>query len=104
MRSVELHSILRETPLFPEVLEQLAAWDKLHDEIDSVRSLVNVLHRYDEGVAHLQQNQLFQLYILNRVIVEDDVLPYAFHGIVGLIVREVHEVDFAEAALPEDAN
>lgn len=43
------------------MLEQLATLDELHDEVDAVGFLENVVHANDEWVVHLMEDQLLDL-------------------------------------------
>ncbi len=61
---IESDPMLWEAPFFFEVLEQIATWSEFHDEVYSIATLVNKLHRYDERVAYLQENELLKLDIL----------------------------------------
>lgn len=43
------------------MLEELTALDELHNEVDSVGLLENIVHSEDEGVVNLVEDELFNL-------------------------------------------
>ena len=43
------------------MLEELTALDELHNEIDTVGFLENIVHSEDEGVVDLVEDELFNL-------------------------------------------
>lgn len=74
--------------------------DVFHDEVNAVGPLEHKLHSHNEGVVHLQQDQFLQLDVLQRVILQDDVLSDALHGEVTLLGRQVHQVDLQQSVNP----
>ena len=53
LRGIKLSFRFREAPLFREVLEKFASLYELHDEVDAVRLLEDVVHSDNERVVHL---------------------------------------------------
>ena len=66
--------------------------DIVHYKIDAVGSLVNKLHLNDEGVVHLEKDELLKLDILQRVAVDNDVFADTLHCIILLVQRKVDEI------------
>jgi len=63
------------------MLEQLPAPDEIHYEVDAVALDEHEFHAYDEGVVHLEQYQLFQVQVLQRVVLDHYVFSDALHRI-----------------------
>ena len=61
LSGVELDTLLAESPLLGEVLEELAALDELHNEVDAGFRGEHLLHGDDEGMLHLQKNEFLNL-------------------------------------------
>ena len=61
MCRVKLRLLFRKALLLREVLEELAALNELHDEVDSVSFLEDVVHPNDEGMINLVKDQFFDL-------------------------------------------
>lgn len=53
--------------------------DEAHEEVDSEFVLEDVLHVDDEGVLHVEEDVLLELDILVLLVVNNNVLPDAFH-------------------------
>ena len=64
------------------MLEELTTLDELHDEVDSVGLLEDVVHSDDERVVHLVEDQLLNLEGLDGLVLDHDIFPDAFHGVV----------------------
>ena len=64
------------------MLEELATLDELHDEVDAVGFLEHVVHSDDERMINLMQNQFFNLKRLYGLVLDYNIFPDAFHGIV----------------------
>jgi hypothetical protein len=75
------------------VLKQLSPLNEIHDEVDSKRFDENELHAYDEGMVDLVQDCLLKMQVLQRVVLEYDVLSDALHGIELLRVFVLDEID-----------
>jgi len=100
---VELDDLLREPPFLGQVLIQLSARYEIHDKVDVEGFLEDILHLDYEGVVHLEQDHLLELQVEQRVVVDDDVLPDAFHRVQPLIPPVHHQVHLSEGAPPDDA-
>lgn len=90
---VKFYSLFRKASLFSEVSKKFSTRNELHDEIDTIRTLENVLHGYYEWIANLEKDKLFKLNVLKRVIVENDVFSYAFHCIKALILWKIDQIN-----------
>ena len=86
------------------MLEKLAALDELHDEVDSVRLLEDIVHPNDERMVHLIQDELLNLQRLDRLVLNDDVLSNDFHGEVLVLLFVPNEINFAKGAPSNDAD
>lgn len=76
----ELGLVLREHTHFDQVAEELTALDELHQEVDTVLILEDVLHVDQEWVIDLAQDVFLQLDVLHLLILENDILANDFHG------------------------
>jgi len=76
----ELGLVLREHTHFDQVTEELTALDELHQEVDTVLILEDVLHVDQEWVIDLAQDVFLQLDVLHLLILENDILANDFHG------------------------
>ena len=64
------------------MLEELAALDELHDEVDAVGFLEHIVHSNYKRMIDLMQNQLFNLKRLYGLVLDHDIFPDALHGVV----------------------
>ena len=78
---------------------QFATLYVIHHEVDSVGLLKDVVHSDDERVVNLVQNDFLTLNVIDCVVFENDILPYALHGIVHVSLLAVDKVDFSKSAL-----
>ena len=86
------------------MLEELATLDELHDEVDAVGFLEDVVHANDEGMVNLVKDELLDLERLDRLVLDDHILSNALHGVELIILFVVDEVDFAESTATDNAN
>lgn len=98
---VELCLFLRKTLLLRQVLEELASLHKLHDEVDAIGLLEDVVHSNDEGVIDLVEDHLLDLQRLNRLVLDDHVLPHSLHRVVLATNVVADQVYFSESALSD---
>jgi len=82
---------------------QLAALDKVHYEVDAEFILKYVVHADNKWVLNAVQNILFKLEAFKEVLVNDDILPDAFHRIDIARLTLFNHVDLPEGALPQHA-
>ena len=61
LRGIKLRLGLRKALLLRQVLEELSALNKLHDEVNTVGLLEDIVHAYDERVVHLVKDELLDL-------------------------------------------
>jgi len=61
--------------------EQLTTLDELHQEVDTVVVLENVVHVNDERVVDAIEDIFLQLDILELLVVNDDVLSDTLHSV-----------------------
>jgi hypothetical protein len=81
------------------VREELAAVDKVHDEVELVGRLERHVQRHEKRVAHLLQNAALGLDVLGVVLLDNDLLVHDLHGIdaFGVLLGDLNH--FAERAL-----
>ena len=82
-----------------EVAEELATFDKLHEEKDAQLVLKDELHVDEEGVINRAQNLLLPPNVLHHAIINHSVLPDHFHSILKLSLSILNKKDFAECTL-----
>ena len=85
MSGIKLRLGLREALLLGQVLEQLATLDELHDEVDAVGLLEDVVHADDERMVHLVKDELLDLEGFDGLMLNHHVLPDALHRIESSI-------------------
>ena len=78
--SKEFSLVLREHAHFDQVAEELAALDELHQEVDTVLILEDILHVDQEWVIDLAQDVFLQLDVLHLLIFKNDILANDLHG------------------------
>lgn len=76
--------------------EKLPALDKLHQEIDTELVLEYVLHVHQEGVVHLQEDVLLHGDVAQLVVLYDEVLADALHGVESLCLLVLDEEDLTK--------
>lgn len=101
LRCEELRLVLLKPLHLHQMSEQLAALDKLHQEVDSEFILKHKLHVDQEGVINSKQNVLFKLDIVHLVVFEDNVFADAFHGVLRPGFSVLDQVHFAERAFAD---
>lgn len=82
LRCVELCLLLRKALLLGQVLKKLSSLHKLHDEVDAIGFLKDVVHANDERVIDLIEDHLLNLERLDRLMLNDHVLSHCLHGVV----------------------
>ena len=71
--------------------KQLAAFDKVHQEVDPKRVLKHVLHVNEERVVNSVENILLELDVVHLFVFDDDVLADALHGVkLAWLCAELH--------------
>lgn len=101
---VKLSLLLAKALLLRQVLEELATLNELHDEVDAVGLLEDVVHADNERMVHLVQDELFDLQRLDRLVLDDHVLANTLHCIVLSIQLVVNQVNFSESSPPNDTD
>jgi len=86
------------------VLKELSTLDEVHDEVDPVRLLEDVVHANYERVIYLIQNELFNLERLHRFVLDDYILSDDFHSIQFVLALVTDQVNFAKSASSNNAN
>ena len=97
----ELGLVLGEHAHLDQVAEELATLDELHQEVDAVLVLEDVLHVDQEWVVDLPQDVLLQLNVLHLLIFENDILADDFHGKKLFCSGLLNEEDLTESALAD---
>ena len=77
----ELCLVLWEHAHFDQVTEQFTTLHELHQEVDTILVLEHILHVHEEWVIDRAQNIFLKLYVLHLLILQNDVLSDALHGI-----------------------
>ena len=98
LSGIEFDPSLIEPPLFGEMLEQLSSLDKLHDKVDPKCLGEHMLHRDDEGMLNLNQDELFNFKTLKRVVVDHNIFSNTLHCVNLLIFLVLDKIDFSESA------
>ena len=97
----ELGLVLGEHAHLDQVAEELATLDELHQEVDAVLVLEDVLHVDQEWVVDLPQDVLLQLNVLHLLIFENDILADDLHGKKLFCSDLLNEEDLTESALAD---
>jgi len=79
------------------MLKQLTALDKLHHKVDSKGFCEDVLHRDDERVFDLQQDELLDFKALHGFMVDDHILSDALHRVDLVILLILNQIYFSES-------
>lgn len=93
--------ILLEVAKIPHVLEQLATVYEVHDEVDAVGPLEDILHAHNEWVVNLQHDKSLQVDTVHRILVDYHILSHAFKCVVLSSVRFVDEENFRKSTLAD---
>jgi len=101
---VKLSLLLAKALLLRQVLEELATLNELHDEVDAVGLLEDVVHADNERMVHLVQDEFLDLQRLDRLVLDDHVLANTLHCIVLSIQLVVNQVNFSESSPPNDTD
>lgn len=95
----ELGLVLGEHAHLDKMTEELATFDKFHQEVDAVLVLEHVLHVNQERMVNLAEDVLLKLDVLHLFVLEDDVLADDLHGVRLLGRLVLNKEDFAECSL-----
>jgi hypothetical protein len=87
-----------------QVSVQLAAFNKIHDEIDAEFVLEHEVHAHDERVLNSIQDVFFQLQTFKEVLINNHILSDAFHGVNVTCLALPHHVHLAEGSLSKHAH
>mmetsp|Transcript_81445 Transcript_81445/g.230789 ORF Transcript_81445/g.230789 Transcript_81445/m.230789 type:complete len:389 (+) Transcript_81445:44-1210(+) len=98
LRGVKLGLIVGELPRTPEVREEFAAADDLHDDVDVVLVLGVAHHVDDEGVVDLRHQPLLVVNVVHLLQLDDLMFLHEFHGVVLAILFVFRELDPPEGA------
>lgn len=80
------------------MLEQLTTLNELHNKVYTGVSREDLLHRDDEGVLNLKQNQLFNFKGFERFMLQNDILTNTFHCELLVTLNIFNEVNFSKCA------
>jgi len=80
------------------MLKQLSSLYKLHNKVNPESLSKHMIHGDNEGVFHLDEDQLFNFQTLQRVVVDHHVFSDALHCVDLHIFLVLDEVDLAEGA------
>mmetsp|Transcript_46424 Transcript_46424/g.61484 ORF Transcript_46424/g.61484 Transcript_46424/m.61484 type:complete len:245 (+) Transcript_46424:821-1555(+) len=97
----ELSLVLREHSHLNEMAEELTTLDKLHEEVDTVLVLEDILHVDEEGVVDLTQDVFLELDVFHLLVLQNDILPDDLHGVELAGLRMLDEEDLAEGTLAD---
>ena len=96
---VKLHLSLVKHGLPLEMIENLAAVQKVHDEIDLALGLKGKVQAADKGVPHLAQHIALHKRVRDIVGVDEKLFPQRLHGVDALGENVAHLIDAPKAAL-----
>ena len=80
------------------MLEKFSPWDVVHDEVDPVCFLKDIVHAYEERVIDLEKNELFSQYVFLSIVLKDHIFPDALHRVVLVRLLAVDTIYFPESA------
>mmetsp|Transcript_43174 Transcript_43174/g.109040 ORF Transcript_43174/g.109040 Transcript_43174/m.109040 type:complete len:322 (+) Transcript_43174:145-1110(+) len=102
LSAVEARARLAELLVLLEMVEQLAAVHKVHDEEELVGCLEGVVEVHQEGVHQLLQDVALRLGVLQLVALDDGLLVEHLHGVdlAGVLLADLQHL--AKAALPDN--
>lgn len=86
------------------MLEELTTLDKLHDEVDTVGFLEDVVHANYKRMVDLIKDEFLDLERFDGLMLDDDILPDALHGVMPVVLFVVDEVDLAKCSPSNDAD
>lgn len=97
----EFHLLLAESfGLLLQVLEDHATFYVRHYEINPEKILENIIHIDQERMVYRPQNVLFHGDIGQLIMLDDQILPNAFHGEKFACVNVLNQVYFSECPSP----
>lgn len=97
----EFGLVLGEHAHLNQVAEQLTSLDKLHEEVDTELVLEDVFHVDEERMVNLTQDILLKLNVLHLLVLQNDVLSDAFHGVELASCCVLYKEHFAKGALAD---
>jgi hypothetical protein len=80
------------------VLKEFSSLNEVHNEVDAVALLENIVEADYEGMVHLQQNQPLKLERLNALVLNHHILADDLHGKQLVVKILAHEVNLTEGA------
>ena len=98
MCGIKFDSRFIEPPLLREMLKQLSSLDKLHDKVDPKSLSEHMLHGDDEGMLHLNQDELLNFETFKRVVVDHHIFSNTLHCVYLLILLVLDEIHFSKGA------
>lgn len=78
--------------------EQFSTFDEVHQEIDSKIILENVVHADNEWMLDIVEDVFLKLQAVKKVLVNDNILSYSFHGVHLLRLSVLNKENFAECS------
>mmetsp|Transcript_36225 Transcript_36225/g.111497 ORF Transcript_36225/g.111497 Transcript_36225/m.111497 type:complete len:369 (-) Transcript_36225:59-1165(-) len=100
-RGVELGLLVRELAGPPEVHEELASADALHDDVDVAVVLGVAEHVDDEGIVDLRHQPLLVVDVVHLLELDDLLLLHELHGVVLVVLLVLGVLDPAKRAAPQ---
>jgi len=85
------------------MLKELSALDELHNEVDPVCLLEDIVHTKDEGVINLVQDEFFNLERLDGFMLYHHIFANWFHGVELLVALALDQINFTEGAATNQA-
>lgn len=101
---VELSLAFGKSLLLREVLEKLTTLNKVHNEIDPVGFLEDVIHTYDERVVDLEQDDALDFQAVEGLMSDNDVFPDALHSVELVVSPHPDKINFTEGTSSNDAS
>jgi len=86
------------------MLKELSALNELHDKVDPVGLLENIVHSNYKRMVHLIEDEFLDLERLYGFVLYHDIFSDNLHREVFVLQFIAHEIDFAESATTYDAN
>lgn len=98
LSGVKLGLLLREALLLRQVLEELTTLDELHDEVNAVGLLKDVVHADDKRMVNLVKDEFLDLEGLDGLVLDNYVFSYTLHCVELILELVLDEVNFPEGA------
>jgi hypothetical protein len=85
-----------------QVSEQFAPFDELHQEVDAVFVLEDVLHVDQEGMVNGVQYIFFKLNVIHLLVLKNNIFANALHSIqLPWLAFVLHKIHFPKRALAD---